>query len=460
MSIDASLPSQNLTFLEQTAVWIHENPTTVKAITIALLIFGIAMLVACPFLSGVFIVVGLSIGGSLATLTASIALLALDFFIPPHHDMTNHVFKPSKCEGGEIAYEGDVPVLSLDATNPFKAGKAQGYLLGEAINAIAKRLKIACYTLQKRAGPESLPNTLQKIQTMIPEKYLEEIEGLVEGYEQWAQENWGHFPERLSKEDFLMLHMLPDFYTHLDTQSVESNPGVACSSILNHDRNRAPQFARNLDWFSLGVGGTYSIVVRRQYDSYKTIEAMLPGFVGTLTGMNSHGLSIAMNVANGCSSDTKEIRGMPAIFYNRACLEECISVEEVENLIQKLSPLGPYHLTVADSNQGASIHFYQSPTKTHVVRRLEEEPFFTLNGTYAPDPLEFEYDSSLQRRKHLNHFFAQQTEDQQLEEALALPFVNNWETMHRIVMEPRNGIFKVAFDNAFAGKAPLHTLSI
>jgi len=45
--------------------------------------------------------------------------------------MKQHAFKSGKCEGGEVHYVGDIPVLTLDTESPYQAGKAQGLLLGD-----------------------------------------------------------------------------------------------------------------------------------------------------------------------------------------------------------------------------------------------------------------------------------------------------------------------------------------
>lgn len=189
---------------------------------------------------------------------------------------------------------------------------------------------------------------------------------------------------------------------------------------------------------------------------HNTVEVGMPGFVGTLTGMNEKGLSLSMNV---CRGDTSQIRGMPASLYNRSCLERCASVAEVDDLVARQSPLGPYHMTVADPNRAKSIHFYQGPDHEHIKRPLQDtRPLSTLNFRYNPC-CSSDVHHSTERQRELDQFFANR-EGRPLEEALSLPFVNNWLTTHRVVMEPRNCTMRVAFDNAFAGNAPLHTIPL
>lgn len=466
-----SLREQNppLTRLERVGIWIYEHPTTVKILEIAALILGIGMVTSLPFTAHIFgtgIVIGLAITGSLFILASAVALFALDILVPPHHDMKNHVYKPGQCDGGRLYYEGDVPILSLDSDDPFKAGKAQGYLCGDAINRLSKRFDLVQHTLAKQPRADQLPNTLAAIRKVIPEDYLLEMKGLIEGYNQWAKEQyWWQYPKKITEDDVLLFHLIPDSL-HFQAEALEkghsvaqSELAVACCAIVDQDPEKGLVFARNMDWPSFGLAGTYSLIVNRKHANglYQTIEVGIPGLVGTLTGMNDQGMSLAMNVSFGTT--TNEIRGMPACLYNRACLEQCRFVYEVEDFTNKISPLGAYHLTVV-SGEAASVHFYQSPSNTHVFRYWEEgkKPLVTLNCCYTPEPDHITY-HDVDRQQVLDAFFKNRN-NRPLEKALSLHSVNNWITTHQVVIEPKTSSFMVAFDNAFAGNAPLHSIPV
>ena len=453
--------------LGQAGIWIHKHPTTVKVAQVAGVVLGAGMM--APAVLGVAFfetssVVALAAVGSFLAPSSVAGLLALDYIISPHHDMKNHVYKPGQCEGGKLYYEGDVPILSLESDNPFIAGKAHGYLCGEAISHVAKRFDLMLHEVGGSPRADSLPNTLAKIRQTIPDKYLREIEGVVEGYNKWAGEQyWWQFSKKLTLDDALLIHLMPEG-THFDPgffeKWVASEPSrrqaVACTATIDRDPRKELEFARNMDWPSFGIAGTYSLVINRRYSNglQNTVEVGVPGFIGTLTGMNRQGLSVAMNVSSGW---TKRINGMPAVFYNRACLETCRNVTDVDSFVHRQSPLGPYHLTAADQNKGQSFHFYQSITRGHVVRRWRKNhPLTTLNFHYSPKPSRPVFYCE-ERQQNLDRFF-QQRRNRPLEEALSLPFVNNWLTTHRVVMEPKSRTLRVAFDNAFAGHAPLHSV--
>ncbi len=465
--INADQLKKTFSGLEKAQFWIHAHPTSVKAIEIISLIAGIGLVATLPFTATVIGVGGIAaaaITGAVLILAASTALFALDFFAPPHHDMKSHAFKPGQCEGGKLYYEGDVPILTLESDDPFKAGKAHGYLLGDSINKITKRFDLVLHTFLKRPRAQEISQTLSTIRQTIPLEYLLEMEGLVQGYNQWSSEHKLSFPKKLSVDDLLLLHLMPDSL-HFSPSRLQGQqrpesqriPMLACTSLVDREAGGF-KLARNMDWVSLGLVGTNSLMIHRKHSNHlrNTIEVGTPGMVGIATGMNDQGLSISMNV---CQGATTEIRGMPAVLYNRHCLEQCRSIAELEGFVQTHSPLGPYHLTAVDRNQGQSFHFYQSPQNSHVIRRWEQNrPLATLNCRYSPE-LSCGMHYHKERKEELTRFFHQRG-NRPLEEALSLPYVNNWESTHSIVMQPQTHTFKVAFDNAYSGKSKLLSVPI
>lgn len=454
------------TFLEKVGLWIHDHPTTVKVLKVASFLAGTAMLATLPLslpALGTASAVGLGVGGLLFITVSLVVHNVLDLIVPPCHDMKYHAFTPGKCEGGSLYYQGDVPILSLDADNPYLAGKAHGYLLGDALNRVMKQVHFALHTIARQPRAQQLTDAIEQVKETIPEEYLTEMQGIVEGFKQWSKEHPFSLPKQITLDDLILLHLMPD--------SMHFNPGrlasrgkpfpyenVACSAVIDKDENGNLVFARNMDWPSFGLAGTYSLVINRKHKKPKhsTAEIGVPGFVGTLTGMNDRGLSLSMNVC--MSGSTHEMRGMPAAFYNRQCLETCSSVKDVRSFVKGNDPLGPYHLTAADSHDAKAFHFYQSDSKRHVIRDWEEgTPFIVLNGTYAtPCETGCHYD---ERQRELNAWFNKTAAEKRpksktIRHSLALPHVNNWLTTHSVIMNPESRTMEVSFNNAFAAKHP------
>jgi len=467
-SVNQEIPKHPDYLAEKAFLWGRENPTKatmLKVAQVAALVIGVGVLASLPFTApilGAGLIAGLAITGVVLTVSSLITFL---FFHsgshrPMHHDMANHMFKPGKCEGGELYYDGDVPILSLESDDPFVAGKAHGYLCGDAITEVNKMF------LDRHIHPD-LTASLKAVGDTIPQEYLREMEGFVEGYNEWVKKQpFSKSIRLLTLDHMILLHLMPDslhfdpYIRHYDDQE----RAVACTALVEKDSARGVVIARNMDWASRGVAGSYSLVIHRKHKDGRnsTAEVGVAGFIGTITGMNDKGLSLSMNV---CSGQTSSIRGMPACFFNRVCLERLSSVGDVDRFVfqQKNSPLGSYNMTVADKHRAESIHFYQSiqgSEESHTKRELTgSDPLTVLNYRYNPEPSGPNVHSSNERTEILRKFYAAR-QNRGLEEALALKYVNNHETSHRVVMEPQTNTMRVAFDNYYAGLAPLRKVDL
>ncbi len=106
---------------------------------------------------------------------------------------------------------------------------------------------------------------------------------------------------------------------------------IACTVVMHKDRKNNPVASRNLDWSSLGFIGSNTLVINRKYtNKLSTVEISFPGFIGTLTGMNKKGFSIAMNI---CVADEQNPKGVPAGFYNRMILENCDDANQAKAFV-------------------------------------------------------------------------------------------------------------------------------
>jgi hypothetical protein len=467
--ISSFLPNHNQSFrhFQGVQLWIHDHPTTVKIIEISAAIIGLGLLAAAPFAApiiGANVLTGLVVSGIFLTLVSTVAWLALDYLAPSHHNMANHIFKCAEHEGGKLYYEGDIPILSLNSDDPYKAGQAQGFLCGEAIHRIHRQSQLVFQTLMCKPRSHQIPHTLDRIRHTIPPEYLREMQGLVDGYHQWKKEHWWEFSNNLTLDDLILFHLFPDLihfnpiaFEKQNAESPREPLPIACTAIIDRTQGSAGfKFARNLDCASLGIVGSHSLIIHRKYTSgcRSTIEAGIPGFIGTLTGMNDQNLCLSQNL---CIGNTQQIRGMPSSLYLRHCLEHCQNMEDLERFVNQSDPLGPFHLVAADRARAQTFHFYQSPENTHLIRRWEpEHPLITLNCRYSPT-------ASLgrlfhqERQEAIDQFF-QHRRNRPLEEVLTLPYVSNWQTVHRVLMDSDTGAFKVAFDNAFAGREVLHSV--
>jgi hypothetical protein len=337
-------------------------------------------------------------------------------------------------------------------------------------------MSFALRVYDKWPKASEMPQLLASIRAKVPEKYLLEMKGLVEGFNNWAKEN--KISTQLTEDDILLVNLIPDkfHFTPKKDEVISANDlgalsrmqNVACTVVIDRDKEEGISMGRNMDWPSLGVMGTNSILIKRLYGDYSTAEIGLPGIVGTVTGMNSHGLSLAMNVCDGSSEE-----GIPAVFHNRLCLE-CKSIEEVSKVVEKNPPMGSYHLTVADQKDAQSFHLYQhKEDKKHYVRRFEDQkPLIVTNFKYywslSEDCQEQDCGYSTKRKEIIQDFWkdaeekidpAEVKKRELVTHALSLPYVNNFLSTHKVLMQPSLGRMGVAFDDSFAGGRPLHWLT-
>ncbi len=485
-SLNFSRLPQNSSFSERAKLWIHDHPTAVKVAKVAATVIAVAILATLPF-SAPFVatgvVVSLAVTAMVLAIGSIVAHIFLDSFAPPHHDMKTHMFKPGECENGKLFYDGDVPVLTLESDDPFKAGKAYGFLCGEAINILSSKLDFMIHSYGGFSRASDLEETVKKFHQTIPNQYLLEMEGLVEGYNSWSAEQSMFTPTRkLTVDDIILINLYPDL-NHFNLSNTEKSLledqktvdrtddqdvhlEVGCSVLIDQDKSGSMVFSRNLDWASYGKLGAYSIVINRKYNDPKkrnTVEVGIPSIVGTLTGMNDKGLSLAMNV---CANYTNEVKGPPACIYNRMCLESCKSVQEVDTFTKKSSPLGAYHLSVADKYGAEVFHFFQRGSRNDFdgsydfkssayTRKWHGNPLITLNRTYSSSGWNEEGFNNEGRKKVLDNFF-QNRGTYETEDALSLAQINRPITLHSVVMKPESKTFKVVFDNAYAASSPMH----
>jgi hypothetical protein len=377
-----------------------------------------------------------------------------DLFIPAKHLMTTHVFKERDSHDCSLRYVNDVPVLSLKGTSA-QMGYAQGLLLGDRIEMLLTRwMAILWPFVPNESKAEAL---CAHWESMLSDDIKNELHGIVSGFNLRMREKNRH--TRITFNQLLLLHLVPDI-EHTSAASLARNfaPTVGCTVVLRREHDGV-KMARLMDWVSLNAAGSGSLLIERELeDGTITQEVGIPGLVGVVTGKSSRGLAVAMNVALG---ETKDPKGLPAIFINRIILNESADVEDAIAKAEKLSAIGPYHLSLADDKKnGATVHFHQGDEKgKSFVRRLGDEPLIVTNSNITAQGETRPYFNSTERRRNLERFIAENS-NAPLEDALKVPLVNNQETVHYVVMEPSKQEIRCAFAEAYAADAELRTVSV
>jgi len=453
--------------------WIHDHPRLFK---ISHFVFKslVAFSLACPLVLGAqgLIYAGAGVTTTLVKSLVERSVENLGAFASP---FTQMVFAAKKCEGGQIHYQGNVPILTLYSDNPHVAGKAHGYLCAPQMLNLFDRVEE-----EQSRSPAELASALEKLN--IPDSMRKEMEGMAEGINQWIDEQWGLYKHRkVTTEEILLANLMPDslYYNPAAHNQAQKVTNVACTAILDKNKESGVVFGRTMDWRSFGLAGTYTLMINRKYTDgrHNTVEVGVPGFVGTLTGMNDAGFSCAMNV---CGAAKVHPDGIPSSFYNRMILENANSVKQAKSWMNSHAghPLGSYHLSLADPKSAEAVHFYQKTRRSpwewitgaksshHAFRPLaKKEPLVTTNRSFDHDPRHMFW--SQEREQNLQALFSDANahvdrESQDLEKligyALTLPYVNNLITTHAVQMVPGSRGMRVAADNSFAASHPLEEI--
>jgi isopenicillin-N N-acyltransferase-like protein len=145
-----------------------------------------------------------------------------------------------------------------------------------------------------------------------------------------------------------------------------------CSSILvpaDKSATVGPLFGRNFDYASLGLLHQNDLVkIVRPEGRFAFASVSFPGCFGVISGMNEHGLAIALHeVRQAADGSTRfNAKGVPTLLALRQVLEECRTVDEAKALLTKLPRTTMYNLAMCDPSGGAVL---EVTTKNVVMRK-------------------------------------------------------------------------------------------
>lgn len=488
MTISTSLQSPNYPRVNQelkpstspTVKWLHNHPMVQKTMIAALQVLGIAAFAdGTSKLSIYKVTLGIIMMGSGRFLEKAIPL-----FIPPTFNPDKKFFKEGVYNGVSLTYEGNLPVLTIPQWVSAKdAGYARGFLMADQIEQLIAWNNLVFFTIPSIIPSRLIPSLPQKItdfinqilkMQLIPENYLEEMRGLVEGYNE--KKIMG---TKLTLHDVIYFHLLPEL-THIDfyeadnwARRLQKNHDMGCTVVIDGDEATGPIGGRNLDWAPGKICGRSFFVEKRESpEGIRSIGQNLPLSVGFMTVMNEHGLCGAVNVARGL---TDVPRGMPSILYLRKLIETCRSIkgeDGAEIFWSKNSPMGPFNLSLWDKKDAAGVHFYQNKDNSPNVRWWKPgNELIVTNFRYGengqrtnPTPT-----FSEQREQEINSYYKKLREEGNYETTTALERlnhvirgdeVNNVRTTTSAILNPNNIFhpvkenFTSSFGNGFAADQP------
>lgn len=363
-------------------------------------------------------------------------------------------FRELEIEHGSLRLIDGVPLVHVRGTHR-EMGRALGNLVGaQAYDTFHSYmrcfapdfngdLKIAC-----------------EMEPQLPNWFTEEMRGFSETSEL-------SYDEVLVGQCFLDIHKV-----------------AACSTIAVHDklsRDGEMLIGRNLDFPSLSIAHEANIVVvyepsevpspeSRVNDGHGTRDSghgtrayagvTWPGFLGILTGLNTHGLALSMMLVYG-QQRHEHLRGQPFPLVFRRLLHECASVRQADSLLQTRPFCTATNLILADASRTAA-RFQLHPGEPVTEYTTEQNPAAICTNHYHDARIKrfaFTWFSSamrygkLHRRVNTGEPFDVQAIKDALQ-ATGIPPIN----LQRVIMRPEQLDMEVSFQNN--GRGPGHWVSL
>ncbi len=218
-------------------------------------------------------------------------------------------FAAATVPGGRLVARSPAPALLLSGT-PAEIGRAHGTLLKSEIAILHEH-----YLLAFLKKPEELARAREvatELEPFISPRHREELAAMAEA-------------AGLPLADALLAQTFLDAYK------------VALCSTAAVDARRSstgePLVARNLDFPTLGIAHRATVLaVVRPAGRFAFASVGWPGMTGALTGINEHGLTLAVMVLH---EGTPYRAGMPYTLVFRTILEEAKTTDEALELLRK-----------------------------------------------------------------------------------------------------------------------------
>jgi hypothetical protein len=273
-------------------------------------------------------------------------LCAVLAFVPAARGADPKPFPEAKHGGGELRYDGGVPVLVLRG-KPAEMGEQFGKLAivnAPDIGGLHERFL-------KDSGQEKrwpfLAGMAGLLKPNFPPHVLAEVEAA-------------------AKASDRELPLLLFANTVADLSS-----GMGCSTVVvGKDRSATggPVFGRNFDWLPTQGITEHTLVVVYKGEGKRAFAAVtVSPIAGVISGMNDAGLSVTMNeIRLKASKDAAKFdwKGTPILLAFRRVLEECGTVAEAEKLLRGMTRTTTCCMTICDKDGGAV--FEVTPTNLEV----------------------------------------------------------------------------------------------
>jgi isopenicillin-N N-acyltransferase like protein len=256
-------------------------------------------------------------------------------------------FPEAKSGKGELKYVHGIPVLTVEGT-PEEIGQQFGEL---ALKPAKKPLLGRVDSYMKQIGwQDQFPKMLKYswlVYANFPKANQVELTAACKAADS-------------DKDVLTALNAIPDLAKMGGCSTLVVEPGRSSTG--------GPLFGRLLDWPPFEELPEHTLVlVARPKDKHAFAAVTFPVLLGTISGMNDAGLSLAINEIYAAKDGSKgqNLNGTPMLLLFRKILEECTTLDEAEKMLKAHARTTWFCLTVCDNNSGCVFEV----TPRSVVRR-------------------------------------------------------------------------------------------
>ena len=270
-------------------------------------------------------------------------------------------YKAGEKDEARLEYVSGLPVLTLFGEiqgDGSEIGRQSAALCGEVTDDLLAFPKTLLERFNAPLPYQGLVRMAQKFRAKMPPHQLAELKAIAKA-------------TGVSEDELVAANCLPDI-----------TRAFGCSSVLIEPTRSATGemiFGRNLDYFALADLHRFSLVkVYHQSGRHSFVSIGFPGLAGVLSGMNEHGLCLAVHEVyqSADESPTLNDNGIPYTMLYRQVLEECKTVDEAVAMIRKAPRTIRQNLALCDRERAVVC---EVTPKTVNVRPAEEAALLCTN---------------------------------------------------------------------------------
>lgn len=294
-------------------------------------------------------------------LLSAFCLLLSSCGVPPKQIPIFDTVPPGKLEWIE-----EMPVLKLSGS-PYQMGYQHGTLLRREVRASVKNImafadrQLRVPGLGRLVARRKLDRAWKQMKPHVPERYLEEMQGLSDGAE---------IPLRVLQR----VHALPDLTSVTCASSASAGPATQDGRLIQ---------IRNLDWaIGSNVQRYAALMVYEPAGKRPFVSVGWLGFIGVLSGISRSGISVAQI---GAETQDSNLRGLPMPFLLRRVLEESDDLKQAVKIVEEGPRTVGYNYLFADAKTRSAVAL--ETTRQHSAVFWMDPENRLVRADYPLDPV-------------------------------------------------------------------------